>query len=218
VLTSRPSVATLAGYLAGIAVGGASIALLFLGMRAVLDVGGACADGGPLDTSQPCPNGVPLALVGGMVGLFAATGLIVWFGSRLGRPYPAIVALGWPILFLALGFNFVDYGIHPPEGDPGPALGWLAPGVIFWILGAAPLAIGLASASNPRAGRSRSALVDGIVSRLRPGPGADVGRDPGVTIARPGPGSLDPRLVMTLVAVSTIVGVWLGAVLFAAVS
>ena len=105
----------LAGYLAGITLGMTSITLLFLGMRAVMDVGGACADGGPYVSAQPCPDGVPLAMIGGMFGLFGSAGLIVWFGSRIGTGAAAIVALGWPLLFLGLGFNFLDYAFHPPD-------------------------------------------------------------------------------------------------------
>ena len=54
---SGVSIGTVLGYLAGIAVGTMSMTLLFLGMRAVMDVGGACADGGPFVTAQPCPSG-----------------------------------------------------------------------------------------------------------------------------------------------------------------
>ncbi len=34
----------------------ACITLLDLGMRAVMDLGGACADGGPYVSAQPCPD------------------------------------------------------------------------------------------------------------------------------------------------------------------
>jgi hypothetical protein len=33
----------------------ACITLVFLGMRAVMDIGGACADGGPYVSANPCP-------------------------------------------------------------------------------------------------------------------------------------------------------------------
>ncbi|MEA2549935.1 MAG: hypothetical protein QOE42_2533, partial [Chloroflexota bacterium] len=123
------SIRVLAGYLVGIALGTMSITLLFLGMRAVMDVGGACADGGPFVSAQPCPTGVPLALIGGLFGLFGAAGLIVWFGSRIGKTAASIVALGWPALFLVLGFNFMDYAVHPPDTEPTPVWGWLIPGI-----------------------------------------------------------------------------------------
>ena len=125
---SGVSVRVLAGYLAGIALGTMSVTLLFLGMRAVMDVGGACADGGPYVSAQPCPDGVPLAMVGGMFGLFGAAGLIVRFGSRIGKGAASVVALGWPALFLALGYNFLQYAFQPPDGEPTPVWGWLIPG------------------------------------------------------------------------------------------
>jgi hypothetical protein len=155
---SGVSIRVLAGYLAGIALGTMSITLLFLGMRAVMDVGGACADGGPYVSAQPCPDGVPLAMIGGMFGLFGATGLIVWFGSRLGAGAAAIVALGWPALFFALGFNFLDYALRPPDGESVPVWGWLIPGVLFWLMGGAPLAVGAAAWRAARAGRSGNRL------------------------------------------------------------
>jgi hypothetical protein len=157
---------TLVGYLAGIIVGTTSITLLFLGMRAVMDIGGACADGGPYVTAQPCPSGTPLAMVGGMFGLFGAAGLIMWFGSRISTAAAALVALGWPALFLSLGWNFVDYGFHPPDGEAGPVWGWLIPGILFWIMGAAPVVIAIAAWREARAGRPGNRVSSPVINRL----------------------------------------------------
>jgi hypothetical protein len=165
---TRPSIGTVLGYLAGIAVGTTSITLLFLGMRAVMDVGGACADGGPFVTSQPCPTGTPLAMVGGMFGLFAAAGLIMWFGSRISGPATAVVALGWPLLFVSLGWNFLEYGLRPPDGEDGPIWGWLIPGLLFWIMGLAPIVIAIAAWREARAGRPGNRVSQQVVNRLRP--------------------------------------------------
>ena len=44
------------------------ITLVFLGMRTVMDVGGACADGGPYVSAQPCPDGATPALFLGGFG------------------------------------------------------------------------------------------------------------------------------------------------------
>jgi hypothetical protein len=157
----------LVGYLAGIALGTASITLLFLGMRAVMDVGGACADGGPYASAQPCPDGVPLAMLGGMVGLFGSAGLTVWFGSRIGTGAASIVALGWPLLFLSLGFNFLDYAFHPPDTASTPVWGWLIPGVLFWLMGGAPLAVGIAAWRQARAGRPGNRLSRQVATGIR---------------------------------------------------
>ena len=143
---SRASIRTLAGYLAGIVVGTTSITLLFLGMRAVMDVGGACADGGPYVSAQPCPPGVPLAMIGGMFGLFAAA--------------------GWPALFLSLGFNFLDYAFHPPDTAATPVWGWLVPGVVFWLMGGGPLAIAIAAWREARAGRPGNRLSRQVASGM----------------------------------------------------
>ena len=48
--------------LAGAACG---LTWLYLGMRRVMEVGGACADGGPYVSAQPCPEGVPFLIIGG---------------------------------------------------------------------------------------------------------------------------------------------------------
>ena len=163
---SGVSIRVLAGYLVGIVLGSLSITLLFLGMRAVMDVGGACADGGPYVSAQPCPTGVPLAMIGGMFGLFGAAGLIVWFGSRIGKAAASIVALGWPALFLVLGFNFMDYAVHPPDTEPTPVWGWLIPGIIFWVMGGAPLAIGLLAWRESRAGRPGNRLSRQVATSI----------------------------------------------------
>jgi hypothetical protein len=158
------SIRALTGYLAGIGVGTAAITLLFLGMRAVLDVGGACADGGPYISAQPCPSGVPFTMLIGMFGLFASAGLLVWFGARLGKGAAAVVALGWPALFLSLGWNFLDYAFHPPDAEPVPVWGWLIPGVLFWLMGGAPLAVAIAAWRAARAGRPANRLSRGVAS------------------------------------------------------
>jgi hypothetical protein len=46
--------------LAGIS---ASLTVLFLGMRSVMDIGGACASGGPFVPRVECPQGVPMMIV-----------------------------------------------------------------------------------------------------------------------------------------------------------
>lgn len=157
----------IAGYLVGVAVGTLSVTLLFLGMRAVMDVGGACADGGPYVSAQPCPSGVPVAMIGGMFGLFGAAGLIVWFGSRIGPGAASIVALGWPALFFALGYNFLQYAFQPPDGEPTPVWGWLIPGGLFWLMGGAPLAVGVAAWRQARRGAPGNRLSQRVATSVR---------------------------------------------------
>jgi hypothetical protein len=117
------------------------ITWLFLGMRAVLDIGGACAEGGPYVPVQPCPDGVPALMVIGMLGLFGFGGLGLWAGARLGGGWAALPLLAWPGLSLSLGWNFLEYGIAPPAdlGADGPEWGWVIPGLMFVAMGAVPL-------------------------------------------------------------------------------
>ena len=139
-----------------VGVGGIALCLtlVFLGMRAVLDVGGACADGGPYIPRVSCPRGTPLAMVGGIFGLFLFGGIAGWYGSRVGGRYGAIVFLAWPALFLSLGWNFLEYGFNPP-GDEGWAWGWLICGVLFVLMGGGPLLAALPG----RTGRAAASSI-----------------------------------------------------------
>ena len=129
-------------YLVGAAGLAAAITIGFLSMRAVLSVGGFCAEGGPYVIQTPCPEGtdllMPLAIFGGL----GAAGLMGWKGSALGAPFDALVTLAWPALFISLGWNFLEFGIFPGDNS-GPALGFLIPGVLFEVMGITPLVLGL---------------------------------------------------------------------------
>ena len=135
-----------------------------------MEIGGACAEGGPYVPVQPCPDGAPLALIGGIFGLFGAAGLMIWFGSRLGSGYVSLVFLGWPALFISLGFNFLQYGFNPPFGQ-GVEWGFVVPGVMFWIMGIVPLLIGIAGWRAARSGRTtvarRPSTGSSVASRCR---------------------------------------------------
>ena len=104
------------------------ITLMYLGMRGVMDVGGACADGGPYVSAQPCPDGVAVAMVLASFGLFLFGGIATWYGSRVGGIWTAAPLLAWSGLFLALGWNFIDYGIVNAARRGGRDLGLADPG------------------------------------------------------------------------------------------
>jgi hypothetical protein len=154
--------------LAGAACG---MTLLFLGMRAVMAVGGACADGNPpYVIATPCPRGVPLAVFGGVFGGLACLGAYGMVTAA--RQIPNLIAFAWPALFLSLGWNFVEFGVRPVGGG-GLVWAWLLCGVLFAAMGAVPLLIAAPAAvrrfsepapSAPR--RSRS-----LAERMR-APGA----------------------------------------------
>ena len=128
----------------------ACITLLFLGMRAVMDIGGACASGGPFVPVQPCPDGVPALMTIGVLGLFALGGVGLWAGARVGGAWALLPLLAWPGLFLSLGWNFLEYGISPPGEEGGTAIGWLFCGIVFVLMGAVPLWIGISARNELR--------------------------------------------------------------------
>lgn len=122
--------------LVSLAVLAASMTSLFLGMRAVMEIGGSCASGGPYVIAQECPEGAGTAMMAGFLGMTLAAGTFVFAAWRLG--YAGVLLLGWPALFLSLGWNFFEYGVSPAEGqeDSGD---FIFCGVLFAIMGGAPL-------------------------------------------------------------------------------
>jgi hypothetical protein len=118
------------------------LTLVFLSMRAVMDIGGMCATGGPYVVATPCPDGVaalmPLGIIGGLAGLW----LYAVNSSKL--PGPRLVFLAWSALFLSLGWNFWEFGLNPPDGSDGVVWGWIICGVTFLAMGGLPL-LGLTS-------------------------------------------------------------------------
>ena len=143
-----------------------SLTLVFLSMRAVMDVGGFCADGGPYVVETHCTEGVPLLLTGGILGLFLFGGLMAWKGSVIGGPYGGLVALAWPVLFLSLGWNFLEYAFNPP-GPPGQGIvwGWLIPGVLFILMGGLPLLAVLPIGHSGRSAEARERLATRVAPR-----------------------------------------------------
>lgn len=172
----------------------ACLTLLFLGMRAVMDIGGACASGGPFVPVRPCPDGVPALMMVGTLGLFAFGGLGLWAGARVGGAWAGLPLLAWPALFLSLGWNFLEYGVRPPGDEPGPSLGWLFCGAVFVLMGAVPLWIAIAARNELREGggsavASRFGVPDRSAARARrsaePSPSLDW--DPSHRVESAGP-------------------------------
>jgi hypothetical protein len=119
--------------LAGVA---AALTWLFLGMRAVMLVGGSCASGGPYEVATPCPKGVPLAMLGGIFGGLTFLAVYTRKGLRFG---PRLTLLAWPALFLSLGWNFLEFGLNPPGEESGVSAAWLFCAVLFGLMGGVPL-------------------------------------------------------------------------------
>ena len=132
----RPPVVRVSVVLLCLVAMGVGVAWLYWPMRALLDVGGVCAEGGPYVIETPCPEGstlflmlgVPLWMAGVFIGLVAAT---------IRAPLP--VFPGWALLFGALGWNFLDYGLHAdPSGNI--VASWIVCAIVFWLM-ALPAAV-----------------------------------------------------------------------------
>jgi hypothetical protein len=157
-------------YLAGVAGLAFSITVLWYGMRAVMDVGGFCASGGPYEIDVVCPDAViattPLSIFGGLL----AIGLMIWGGSALGGSWIGLAFLAWPALFISLGWNFLQYGFFPPGG--GWVWSWLFCGVLFVLMGAIPLVIAISAMRDGPDGEGRAYASGRVVVRPRPRPPA----------------------------------------------
>lgn len=137
---SGPRITDVMAYLAGVVLAAGALTVLWRSMRAVMDIGGTCASGGPYEVAVPCPQGVgwllPVAMLVGVAGV----GMVATFGSRIGPGLGALALLAWPALFLSLGWNFLEYAFASPGGWD---LSWLVCGVLFVAMGGVPLVVGL---------------------------------------------------------------------------
>ena len=115
----------------------AALTVLFLGVRAVMDIGGACEHGGPLVPAQPCARGGAGLMAGAISAGLVLVAVYVWQCAR--HRVPSFAAFAWPALFLSLGWNFLEYGLDPPGG--GIAWSWLLWAAVFAAMGGVPLAL-----------------------------------------------------------------------------
>ncbi|MGY1771013.1 SHOCT domain-containing protein [Blastococcus sp. SYSU D00813] len=139
----------------GVAAGAAAITVLSLLMRSVTAIGGSCADGGPYVSAQPCPDGTGTAVL-----LVLALALVCVIGTLYGSSVlgaPGVLWLGWPALFLTLGWNFLEDGFDPPDGSGGVIGGFVFCGLLFVAMGAAPLLLALSLLTDRRRARRRQA-------------------------------------------------------------
>ena len=156
----------------GVAAGAAAITILSLIMRSVTAIGGSCADGGPYVSAQPCPTGTGTALL--LVFACTLTCLIgtFWAASVLKAPLPLLLA--WPAIFLTLGWNFLEDGLDPPDGQ-GVVTGFVVCGVLFVLMGGAPLLLWLSVVRDGRRTRRAPAAVHRRRRAVRTGVAADRG-------------------------------------------
>jgi hypothetical protein len=117
----------------------AALGSLYIGMRHVMRTqGGFCASGGPYVIAHPCSSSDVKLVLFGVFGMLLA-GLAVLIGLALLRgPLLAAGLAMWAALFGVLGWNFLSLGFSPPHGQSG-AGGWIACGVVFWLMAAGGL-------------------------------------------------------------------------------
>jgi hypothetical protein len=99
----------------------------FFSMRAVMNIGGSCADGGPYVSARPCPDGsfliaiaVPVMLIAAMIGSVAAISINA----------PNLLIPMWGFLFGSLGWNFLEYAFKGSD----VVWSWLVCGVMFELM------------------------------------------------------------------------------------
>jgi hypothetical protein len=95
-------------------------------------------------------------------GIFLFGGLALWGGAQLGGGWAALLSLAWPALFLSLGWNFLEYGLAPPGGEPGELeWGWLICAFVFLLMGGVPLIGGIWALREARSGAGRTGVSYG---------------------------------------------------------
>lgn len=99
----------------------------------LLSEGGSAASGGPYAVSRPAPGWIAILPVS-IILLMASGGASMYFSHRLKGP--GLLPFAWAGLFLSLGYRFVSAGAG--RVDPFPA--WVFCGVLFIVMGTAPLA------------------------------------------------------------------------------
>ena len=170
-----------------------ALTVLWFSMRAVMEIGGSCASGNvPYAITRPCPSGVPGLMVGSI--FLGLAFLALYAVTAVG---PNLTLFAWPALFISLGWNFMDFGVSPPDGSSGPVWGWVICGVIFLLMGGIPLVLGIA------------ALMKGHDLRMAQRPRSLVNRY-GTSGATAFESRSEWRFGLVLQLVAIAVGIWLG--------
>ena len=120
------------------------VTCLYLGSRGVMRLGGFVASGGPYVIAHPAPNWIwilPVSILLGMIFFF------VNLATAPGLEGPNLVAFFWSAVFTSLGWNFLEFGLHPPGGQ-GLSWGWLVCAIFFLPMGLIPLVFMFSSMAN----------------------------------------------------------------------
>lgn len=110
------------------------VTLLSLSTNQVLGAGGYCASGGPYEVAAACSATVEALAPLGIFGCLFAVGIAAILSAGFGM---SLLALAWPILFCGLGGVF--FATYAEGREWGP----LVLGILFCLMGGAPLVIAL---------------------------------------------------------------------------
>jgi hypothetical protein len=187
-----PTTRDLFGLAVGLAGSAAATTMVFLGMRAVMDVGGSCASGGPYVIANPCPTGSDAGVFLGIFLMLGSWGVAAYFGSRVGGLWSNAAIFGWAGLFISLGWNFLEAAFSAEGGvDPTGIL----MGAMFWAMGGIPLIVVLLATAGI-GGRSSSRSESAARQVPEPGPGFSPFADDHVSHRNdPTPAALDGQEV-----------------------
>ncbi len=113
-----------------------TLTLLFLGMRVVLSMGGMVATGGPYVIAHPAPDWIWIMPLSALLMIAALiTGVLMSFSGIYG---PNLMQFSWSALFIALGWNFLDFGMGLSRGT-GLVWPWLICALLFIPMGLLPM-------------------------------------------------------------------------------
>lgn len=192
----------------------AGIAAASEAMRWVMvNQGGSCASGGPyqVNPGQECSGAAVGLLFGGIIGGLIAAGLVVVAAKRAAGWNALMAASGlmWAGLFGAFGWNFIDLGLNPPEGQGGTT-GWIISGVVFWLM-AFPGLLGILGLRRGRpATAPRAAAAIPIVRARIPGAAAPAAGQPPAGMQEP-PAAPSGWPWLAVTAVGAVAGAIAGA-------
>lgn len=112
-----------------------SLTILYLCMRAIMEVGGYCAEGGPYEIQVHCPSGTavmaPLSVFSMII--FGLIYFIYLVPNAFNFGY-----LFWTALFGSLGWNFLDFTIQSYY-QKTLQIGWMICAIIFLLMAIGPV-------------------------------------------------------------------------------
>ncbi len=171
-----------------------SFTLLYLSMSAVMGVGGFCAEGGPYEIETHCPDGTTFFLPVSIYMGLAAVAISVFVARGLGA---SLSLFAWPVLFIGLSLNFILAGLT--------MYGWeltgMGTGVVFFLMGAAPLIAWWRQPGNLSAAVAGTSHLDGT----------SIGS---VSFAWQRPKVVEPRERLAPIDYAVLVPLWLLSVFF----